>query len=88
MINGIILVRSQSNRLKNKCYLKFGKYNFIEHIIKRLAKKGFIHLDEYYSLKFPGAKIATDTVLKKNKIKLRFYKRNSHEFKRYYLLNE
>ena len=38
MINGIILVRSQSNRLKNKCYLKFGKYNFIEHIIKRCKR--------------------------------------------------
>ena len=38
MINGIILVRSQSNRLKNKCYLKFGKFNFIEHIIKRCKK--------------------------------------------------
>ena len=34
-INGIILVRSDSSRLKNKCYLKFGKVNVIEHIIKR-----------------------------------------------------
>ena len=34
-INGIILVRSDSSRLKNKCYLKFGKINVIEHIIKR-----------------------------------------------------
>jgi hypothetical protein len=70
------------------CDLYEGYCIALEHIIKRLAKKGFIHLDEYYSLKFPGAKIATDTVLKKNKIKLKFYKKNSHEFKRYYLLNE
>ena len=34
-INGIILVRSASSRLKNKCYLEFGNINIIEHIIKR-----------------------------------------------------
>lgn len=34
-ILGLILVRSSSNRLKRKCYLQFGKYNFLEHIIKR-----------------------------------------------------
>jgi spore coat polysaccharide biosynthesis protein SpsF len=34
-ILGLILVRSSSNRLKNKCFLQFGKYNFLEHIIKR-----------------------------------------------------
>ncbi len=37
-INGIILVRSNSFRLKNKCYLKFGKINVIEHVIKRCKK--------------------------------------------------
>ena len=35
VINGIILVRSESSRLKNKCYFKFGNINIIEHIIKR-----------------------------------------------------
>jgi len=36
LINGIILVRSKSKRLKNKCYLKFGNNTtVIEHIIKR-----------------------------------------------------
>jgi hypothetical protein len=34
-----------------------------------LVKKGFIHLDEYYSLKFPGAKIATDEFCSSNNIK-------------------
>lgn len=32
---GIILVRSQSKRLPNKCFLKFGSFSLIEHIIKR-----------------------------------------------------
>lgn len=35
-IYGIILVRSKSTRLENKCFLKFGKKNnVIEHIIQR-----------------------------------------------------
>ena len=32
---GLILVRSKSKRLPNKCFLKFGKMNILEHIIKR-----------------------------------------------------
>ena len=32
---GIICVRSNSNRLPNKCFLKFGEHTLIEHIIKR-----------------------------------------------------
>jgi len=34
-ISGIILVRSDSKRLPNKCFLDFGKVNILEHIIKR-----------------------------------------------------
>ena len=37
-IDGIILVRSSSSRLKNKCFLEFGDVNIIEHIIKRCKK--------------------------------------------------
>ena len=52
---------------------------------ENLIKGGYIHLDEYYSLKFPGAKIATDEFAKKKKIKI--YKNRSFtwEFDRYYL---
>jgi spore coat polysaccharide biosynthesis protein SpsF (cytidylyltransferase family) len=32
---GIILVRSRSKRLPNKCFLKFGSFSLIEHIIRR-----------------------------------------------------
>ena len=31
---GLILVRSKS-KISNKCFLKFGKMNILEHIIKR-----------------------------------------------------
>lgn len=34
-IIGIILVRSNSKRLPNKCFLNFGKVNVLEHIIQR-----------------------------------------------------
>ena len=37
-IDGIILVKSSSSRLKNKCFLEFGDVNIIEHIIKRCKK--------------------------------------------------
>lgn len=35
MIKGIITVRSQSNRLFEKCFLEFGNRNVLEHIIDR-----------------------------------------------------
>lgn len=50
-----------------------------------LVKGGYIHLDEYYSLKFPGAKIATDNFIKANKIKVYKNKTFPWEFERYYL---
>ena len=39
----------------------------LTHTWPRLNKNGIILLDEYYSLKFPGAKIATDEFLKNKK---------------------
>ena len=36
-----------------------------------MSKKGYIHLDEYFSLKFAGPKIATDDFLAKNRIKIK-----------------
>jgi len=50
-----------------------------------LVKGGYIHLDEYYSLKFPGAKIATDNFIKTKKIKVYKNKTFPWEFERYYL---
>ncbi len=52
---------------------------------QNLSKNGKIFLDEYYSLKFPGAKIATDDFCKKLKIKPKMHSTRPNEFKRYYL---
>lgn len=42
------------------CDLYEGYNVSLPYVYDRLCKGGYIHLDEYYSLKFPGAKIATD----------------------------
>ena len=52
---------------------------------ERLSNNGLIFLDEYYSLKFPGAKIATDDFCKKFKIKPKKHLTRIGEFERYYL---
>ena len=57
----------------------------LPYVYKYLSKGGYIHLDEYYSLKFPGAKIACDNFLKENDIKLRKNKTYKWEFDRYYI---
>ncbi len=51
-------------------------------IWERLSNKGIIFLDEYYSLKFPGAKIATDEF--RDKVKCSLFKiGNSGGFERW-----
>lgn len=42
------------------CDLYMGYKVTLPFIWKHLEKGGYVHLDEYYSLKFPGAKIACD----------------------------
>ena len=54
-------------------------------IWSKLSKLSFIHLDEYYSLKFPGPKIATDNFLKKENIKIKKNKTRKTEFLRFYI---
>lgn len=55
-------------------------------LFKNLVNGGFIHLDEYYSLKYPGPKIAVDEFLSKNpNAVLKQNKTRPNEFKRYYL---
>lgn len=50
-----------------------------------LSKNGYIHLDEFYSLKFPGPKIATTNFCKKYNIKIKFNRTRKSEFKRCYI---
>tara|TARA_B100000795_G_C22782036_1_gene432809 strand:- start:1070 stop:1840 length:771 start_codon:yes stop_codon:yes gene_type:complete len=51
-----------------------------------LVDGGFIHLDEYYSLKFPGAKIATDEFCSSKNIKPVRMEGRPGEFERWALL--
>ncbi|MFN4164159.1 MAG: TylF/MycF/NovP-related O-methyltransferase [Ferrovibrio sp.] len=51
----------------------------------RLSKNGMIYLDEYYSLKFPGAKIATDEFLQANGGELTMAPQKPGDFERWYI---
>ncbi|MDC0939996.1 macrocin O-methyltransferase [Candidatus Pelagibacter sp.] len=52
---------------------------------KNLSKGGYIHLDEFYSLKFPGPRIATTDFLKKNNLIVKYNKTRKGEFIRCYI---
>ena len=52
-------------------------------IWKRITKKGLIFLDEYYSLKFPGPKIATDNFFVNKIQKPKILSKNKFEFQRW-----
>jgi hypothetical protein len=54
-----------------------------EFIWPRLADGGLIFLDEYYSLKFPGAKIATDEFLNNRGLKAEMLELKRNEFERW-----
>lgn len=64
----------------------FEGYNIVlPHIYANLSKNGYVNLDEYYSFKYPGAKIAIDDFCKKLKIKPKKNKNKLNEFERWYL---
>ena len=67
------------------CDLYDGYKIILPYVYKFLSRNGYIFLDEYYSLKFPGAKIATDDFCKKFKIKPKKHLTRLGEFERYYL---
>ena len=48
-----------------------------------MPNKGMIYLDEYYSLKFPGARIACNEFCKINDVKPKLLKRDEDGFERY-----
>ena len=67
------------------CDLYDGYKIILPHVYKNLTKGGSIFLDEYYSLKFPGAKIATDNFCKNFGIKPKKNLVRKGEFERWYL---
>lgn len=60
-------------------------FNFVW---SRLNCGGMIYLDEYYSLKFPGAKIATEEFLKKKSGILQMAKQKKGDFERWYIIKK
>ena len=54
-------------------------------VYENLSKFGFIHLDEYFSFKYPGAKIACDEFFNERNIKPLKNQTRKNEFERWYL---
>jgi hypothetical protein len=51
----------------------------------RLTRGGYLYLDEYYSLKFPGARIATDRFFDNLRDKPQRYAHDRGDFQRWYV---
>ena len=51
----------------------------------RLNKAGYVYLDEYYSLKFAGARIATDEFFENKVEKPEMHERKLRDFERWYV---
>lgn len=60
----------------------------LKNVWPRMSVGGYIHLDEYYSLKFPGAKIACDEFFSLNGIKPIQCPRRPGEFERWCVIKE
>tara|TARA_B100000780_G_scaffold276993_1_gene246731 strand:+ start:3766 stop:4533 length:768 start_codon:yes stop_codon:yes gene_type:complete len=67
------------------CDLYLSYKNILPFIWKNLQNKGMIYLDEYYSLKFPGARIACDEFLQDKSIKMIKKKYKGSNFERCYV---
>ena len=62
----------------------YESYNLsLPFIWNKLSKNGFIFLDEYYSLKFPGARIATNNFFKNKMQKPKILSKRKLDFERW-----
>jgi hypothetical protein len=83
--------RNNSN-LKNimavliDCDLYASYHQSLSFVWPLLSTNGIVFLDEYYSLKFPGARIATNEFIKTHTGKLNMGKVNPGEFERWFLV--
>lgn len=67
----------------------YESYNLVLPLVyEKLSLGGYIHLDEYYSLKFPGCKIAVDEFCKKNNVRVTKNTNYEWEFKRFCILKK
>ena len=70
------------------CDLYDSYKSILPFIYKHLSVGGFVHLDEYYSLKYPGAKIACSEFFNENNIKPKKNKTRIGEFERWYFTKD
>jgi len=68
------------------CDLYESYLDTFEFVWPRLEQGGFIHLDEYYSLKFPGAKLATDEFFKDKEVSLKMADTKTGDFERWHAI--
>ena len=67
------------------CDLYLGYKNTLPYVYDRLVKGGHVHLDEYYSLKFPGARIACAEYFKEMGITPQKNVTPHYEFERWFI---
>ena len=68
------------------CDLYSSYLTTLNFIYPKLVSNGLLFLDEYYSLKFPGAKIAVDEFISDKTITLKRVSNNLLDFERWVLL--
>lgn len=66
------------------CDLYDGYKTVLPYIYKNLSAGGYVHLDEYYSFKYPGAKIACDSFFNEKNIIPQKNKTRVGEFERWF----
>lgn len=57
----------------------------LDFVWERLERGGYIYLDEYYSLKFPGARVATNEFFADKKDKPQRHIQETSDFERWYV---
>jgi len=67
------------------CDLYEGYKTILSHLWQNLENKGIVYLDEYYSLKFPGPRIACDEFFTEKKFKFIKKKYQGSNFERCYI---
>ena len=67
------------------CDLYLSYKQSLPFVWKRLSQGGYMFLDEYYSLKFPGAKIATDEFFEDKECEPQMHKVKDRDFQRWYV---
>lgn len=67
------------------CDLYDGYKECLPFAWKNLVRGGYVFLDEYYSLKFPGARIATDEFFANRKDKPVKHQQNNGDFERWFV---